>query len=62
MRHAALLDASRQIACSGRRSLTLGLYSYTGFSPVLHYNAPQGDFAGGAFGDMRAAGQRLNSL
>ena len=31
------------------------------FSPVLHYNAVQGDMVGGAFWDMRATGLRLNS-
>jgi cytochrome c peroxidase len=34
---------------------------YASFSPVLHYNAAQGDFVGGAFWDMRATGLRLNS-
>jgi cytochrome c peroxidase len=36
-------------------------HGYTSFSPVLHYNASQGDFVGGAFWDMRATGLRLNS-
>ena len=36
-------------------------HAYASFSPVLHYNALQGDLVGGAFWDMRATGQRLNS-
>ena len=36
-------------------------YGYVSFSPVLHYNALQGDLVGGAFWDMRATGLRLNS-
>ena len=36
-------------------------HAYVSFSPVLHYNAPQGDLVGGAFWDMRATGLRLNS-
>jgi cytochrome c peroxidase len=36
-------------------------YGYVSFSPVLHYNAAQGDLVGGAFWDMRATGLRLNS-
>jgi cytochrome c peroxidase len=36
-------------------------HTYASFSPVLHYNAAQGDFVGGAFWDMRATGLRLNS-
>jgi cytochrome c peroxidase len=36
-------------------------HTYASFSPVLHYNASQGDFVGGAFWDMRATGLRLNS-
>ena len=36
-------------------------HGYASFSPVLHYNAPQGDLVGGAFWDMRATGLRLNS-
>ena len=36
-------------------------HTYASFSPVLHYNAGQGDFVGGAFWDMRATGLRLNS-
>jgi len=36
-------------------------HAYASFSPVLHYNAPQGDMVGGAFWDMRATGLRLNS-
>jgi cytochrome c peroxidase len=36
-------------------------HAYASFSPVLHYNAPQGDLVGGAFWDMRATGLRLNS-
>jgi len=34
-------------------------YMYAPFSPVLHYNALQGDFVGGEFLDMRASGYRL---
>lgn len=36
-------------------------HSYATFSPVLHYNAGQGDFVGGSFWDMRATGLRLNN-
>jgi cytochrome c peroxidase len=36
-------------------------HTYASFSPVLHYNAAQGDLVGGAFWDMRATGLRLNS-
>ncbi len=36
-------------------------HTYASFSPVLHYNALQGDLVGGAFWDMRATGLRLNS-
>jgi len=36
-------------------------HSYASYAPVLHYNALQGDFVGGAFWDMRATGLRLNS-
>jgi len=36
-------------------------HTYASFSPVLHYNAVQGDMVGGAFWDMRATGIRLNS-
>src|SRR5258707_2372347 len=32
-------------------------YMYAPFSPVLHYNALQGDFVGGNFWDMRASGR-----
>jgi cytochrome c peroxidase len=34
---------------------------YAPFSPVLHYNALQGDLVGGNFWDMRASGYRLQS-
>jgi len=34
---------------------------YAPFSPVLHYNALQGDFVGGNFWDMRASGYRLQN-
>ncbi len=34
---------------------------YSSYSPVLHYNALQGDWVGGAFWDMRATGVRMNS-
>jgi cytochrome c peroxidase len=36
-------------------------HAYVSYAPVLHYNALQGDFVGGAFWDMRATGLRLNS-
>jgi cytochrome c peroxidase len=36
-------------------------YMYAPFSPVLHYNALQGDFVGGNFWDMRASGHRLQN-
>jgi cytochrome c peroxidase len=36
-------------------------YMYAPFSPVLHYNALQGDFVGGNFWDMRASGYRLQN-
>lgn len=36
-------------------------YMYATFSPVLHYNALQGDFVGGNFWDMRASGYRLQN-
>src|ERR1700723_370445 len=36
-------------------------HGYASLSPVLHYNALQGDLVGGAFWDMRATGLRLNS-
>jgi cytochrome c peroxidase len=36
-------------------------YMYAPFSPVLHYNALQGDLVGGNFWDMRASGYRLQS-
>jgi len=36
-------------------------HGYASFSPVLHFNALQGDMVGGAFWDMRATGLRLNS-
>src|SRR5467141_3272482 len=36
-------------------------YMYAPFSPVLHYNALQGDFVGGNFWDMRASGYRLQT-
>src|ERR1700688_1866467 len=36
-------------------------YMYATFAPVLHYNAPQGDFVGGNFWDMRASGYRLQN-
>ena len=43
---------------SNRRPQT---HTYATFSPVLHYNAGQGDFVGGSFWDMRATGLRLNN-
>jgi cytochrome c peroxidase len=36
-------------------------HEYATYSPVLHYNAMQGDFVGGSFWDMRATSIRLNS-
>lgn len=36
-------------------------HAYATYSPVLHYNALQGDFVGGSFWDMRATGIRLNN-
>jgi cytochrome c peroxidase len=36
-------------------------YAYAPFSPILHYNATQGDFYGGNFWDMRATGIRLGN-
>lgn len=36
-------------------------HTYATYTPVLHYNANQADFVGGAFWDMRATGIRLNS-
>jgi len=35
--------------------------AYASYAPVLHYNALQGDYVGGAFWDMRAAGVHFNS-
>jgi cytochrome c peroxidase len=43
---------------SGRRPQS---HTYASYSPVLHYNAEQGDFVGGQFWDMRATGLRLDS-
>lgn len=37
------------------------VHVYATYSPVLHYNAMQGDFVGGSFWDMRATGIRLNN-
>jgi len=36
-------------------------YAYAPFSPILHFNATQGDFYGGNFWDMRATGIRLGN-
>jgi cytochrome c peroxidase len=36
-------------------------YAYAPFTPILHYNATQGDFYGGNFWDMRATGIRLGN-
>src|SRR5438270_8609722 len=36
-------------------------HTYVTFTPVLHYNALQGDLVGGEFWDMRATGIRLNN-
>jgi cytochrome c peroxidase len=43
---------------SGRKPQS---HTYASYSPVLHYNAEQGDFIGGQFWDMRATGLRLDS-
>jgi cytochrome c peroxidase len=43
---------------SGRKPQS---HTYASYSPVLHYNAEQGDFVGGQFWDMRATGLRLDS-
>ena len=43
---------------SGRKPQT---HTYATFTPVLHYNALQGDLVGGEFWDMRATGIRLNN-
>lgn len=36
-------------------------HTYAAYSPVLHYNAAQGDLVGGNFWDMRATGRRLET-
>ncbi|WP_024510203.1 cytochrome c peroxidase [Bradyrhizobium sp. ARR65] len=36
-------------------------HAYAPLSPVLHYNAEQGDLVGGNFWDMRATGRRLGN-
>src|SRR5258706_13451746 len=36
-------------------------HTYAAYSPVLHYNAAQGDLVGGNFWDMRATGRRLGN-
>src|SRR6202521_811302 len=36
-------------------------HSYAAYSPVLHFNAAQGDLVGGNFWDMRATGRRLGN-
>jgi cytochrome c peroxidase len=36
-------------------------HAYAPLSPVLHYNAAQGDLVGGNFWDMRATGRRLGN-
>lgn len=36
-------------------------HTYASYSPVLHYNALQGDLVGGSFWDMRATGLRLDN-
>jgi len=43
---------------SGRKPQS---HTYANFSPVLHYDAEQGDFIGGEFWNMRATGLRLDS-
>ena len=57
-RTTAAYPGSLRTRFNGRVPQTHG---YASFSPVLHYNAPQGDLVGGAFWDMRATGLRLNS-
>jgi cytochrome c peroxidase len=41
---------------SGRKPQS---YAYAPFSPILHFNATQGEFYGGNFWDMRATGNRI---
>jgi cytochrome c peroxidase len=57
-RTTAAYPGSLRTRFNGRIPQTHG---YASFSPVLHYNALQGDLVGGAFWDMRATGLRLNS-
>jgi cytochrome c peroxidase len=57
-RATAAYPGSLRTRFNGRIPQTHG---YASFSPVLHYNALQGDLVGGAFWDMRATGLRLNS-
>jgi len=57
-RTTAAYPGSLRTRFNGRIPQTHG---YATFSPVLHYNALQGDLVGGAFWDMRATGIRLNS-
>jgi cytochrome c peroxidase len=57
-RTTAAYPGSLRTRFNGRVPQTHG---YATFSPVLHYNANQGDLVGGAFWDMRATGLRLNS-
>jgi cytochrome c peroxidase len=57
-RTTAAYPGSLRTRFNGRVPQTHG---YASYSPVLHYNALQGDLVGGAFWDMRATGLRLNS-
>ncbi len=57
-RTTAAYPGSLRTRFNGRIPQTHG---YANFSPVLHYNALQGDLVGGTFWDMRATGLRLNS-
>ena len=57
-RTTAAYPGSLRTRFNGRIPQTHG---YASYSPVLHYNALQGDLVGGAFWDMRATGLRLNS-
>ncbi len=43
---------------SGRKPQS---YGYAPFTPILHFDATQGDFYGGNFWDMRATGLRLGN-
>lgn len=57
----SIRDASANPAVSrysGRKPMS---YSYSPYSPVLHYNHAQKDFSGGNFWDMRASGWKLQN-